>query len=156
MVRDERASRAVAGVNHLEIPAELGFILSKLDDWPGSPGAVARAPASAGSVVVPPASHATRQLPADVDQHAFSKFTSIYFKSHVWGMKREPIRTPFLAKASDAQNQESLSLFKLVRSEHRRGAVQIPHVRTSPHFGISATWKSFPTCRRALGGRILV
>lgn len=114
MVRDERASRAVAGVNHLEIPAELGFILSKLDDWPGSPGAVARAPASAGLVIASP--DAIRQLPADVDQHAFSKFTSIYFKSHVWGMKREPIRTPFLAKASDAQNQESLSLFKLVSS----------------------------------------
>lgn len=27
----ERASRAVAGVNHLEIPAELAFIYSKLD-----------------------------------------------------------------------------------------------------------------------------
>ena len=27
----ERVSRAVAGVNHLEIPAELAFIYSKLD-----------------------------------------------------------------------------------------------------------------------------
>lgn len=27
----ERTSRAVAGVNHLEIPAELAFIYSKLD-----------------------------------------------------------------------------------------------------------------------------
>ena len=27
----EKASRAVAGVNHLEIPAELAFIYSKLD-----------------------------------------------------------------------------------------------------------------------------
>jgi len=27
----ERTSRAVAGVNHLEIPAELAFIFSKLD-----------------------------------------------------------------------------------------------------------------------------
>lgn len=114
MVRDERASRAVAGVNHLEIPAELAFILSKLDDWPGCPGAVARAPAAAGAVVVSPTISVPRQLPGDVDQHAFSKFTSIYFKSHVWGMKREPIRTPFLAKASDAQHQESLALFKLV------------------------------------------
>jgi hypothetical protein len=30
----ERASRAVAGVNHLEIPAELAFIYSKLDGNP--------------------------------------------------------------------------------------------------------------------------
>ncbi|CAN7946873.1 unnamed protein product, partial [Ixodes hexagonus] len=101
-------------VNHLEIPAELAFILSKLDDWPGCPGAVARAPAAAGAVVVSPTISVPRQLPGDVDQHAFSKFTSIYFKSHVWGMKREPIRTPFLAKASDAQHQESLALFKLI------------------------------------------
>lgn len=27
----ERASRAVAGVNHLDIPAELAFIFNKLD-----------------------------------------------------------------------------------------------------------------------------
>lgn len=27
----ERISRAVAGVNHLEIPAELAFLISKLD-----------------------------------------------------------------------------------------------------------------------------
>ena len=26
-------SRAVASVNHLEIPAELAFVLSKLDNW---------------------------------------------------------------------------------------------------------------------------
>ncbi|KAL3238864.1 hypothetical protein MRX96_021885 [Rhipicephalus microplus] len=119
MARDERASRAVAGVNHLEIPAELAFILSKLDDWPGYAGAVARAPSSSTSGssaggVTPPLTLVPRQLPADVDQHAFSKFTSIYFKSHVWGMKREPIRTPFLAKSSDAQHQESLALFKLI------------------------------------------
>jgi myosin-15 len=35
VVRDrdelERTSRAVAGINHLEIPAELAFILSKLE-----------------------------------------------------------------------------------------------------------------------------
>ncbi|KAH6942821.1 hypothetical protein HPB50_010768 [Hyalomma asiaticum] len=114
MARDERASRAVAGVNHLEIPAELAFILSKLDDWPGYPGAVARAPSSSTSGsslsgVTPLLTLVPRQLPGDVDQHAFSKFTSIYFKSHVWGMKREPIRTPFLAKSSDAQHQESLA-----------------------------------------------
>jgi myosin-15 len=29
-------------------------------------------------------------------------------------MKREPIRTPFLAKAKDADFQDSLALFKLI------------------------------------------
>lgn len=32
----ERTSRAVAGVNHLEIPAELAFIYSKLDGTTGT------------------------------------------------------------------------------------------------------------------------
>ena len=39
---------------------------------------------------------------------------SIYFKSHLWGMKREPIRTPFLSKAGEQDSQESLAIFKLV------------------------------------------
>ena len=53
-------------------------------------------------------------LPQDIDHHAFTKFTNIYFKSHVWGMKREPIKTPFLAKAKDMDYQDSLALFKLI------------------------------------------
>ena len=35
-------------------------------------------------------------------------------QAHLWGMKREPIRTPFLAKAKEADYQESLALFKLI------------------------------------------
>lgn len=53
-------------------------------------------------------------LPQDIDYHAFTKFTNIYFKSHVWGMKREPIKTPFLAKAKDIDYQDSLAIFKLI------------------------------------------
>lgn len=53
-------------------------------------------------------------LPQDIDHNVFTKFTNIYFKSHVWGMKREPIKTPFLAKAKDMDYQDSLALFKLI------------------------------------------
>lgn len=79
-------------------------------------------------------------LPNDIDQHAFSKFTNIYFKviiyirytsslnifrynvimcsfvfqSHVWGMKREPIKTPFLHKSKDADYMDSIAIFKLI------------------------------------------
>ena len=35
-------------------------------------------------------------------------------QAHLWGMKREPIRTPFLAKAKESDYQESLALFKLI------------------------------------------
>ncbi|OXU27998.1 hypothetical protein TSAR_007655 [Trichomalopsis sarcophagae] len=106
----ERASRAVAGVNHLEIPAELAFIYSKLDDW--QPTHTERNLIKVvGSVVPLPINYA---LPSDIDQYQFSKFTNIYFKSHIFGMKREPIKTPFLAKARDQDYTDSLMIFKLI------------------------------------------
>ena len=36
------------------------------------------------------------------------------FQSHVWGMKREPIKTPLLTKALDSDFTESLAIFKLI------------------------------------------
>ncbi|XP_054281634.1 unconventional myosin-XV-like isoform X2 [Macrosteles quadrilineatus] len=106
----ERASRAVAGVNHLDIPAELAFIFNKLDDWQ-PPHSERQLVKVVGPVVERPQ---PSTLPGDIDQHAFSKFTNIYFKSHVWGMKREPIKTPFLNKAKDSDFADSLALFKLI------------------------------------------
>lgn len=35
-------------------------------------------------------------------------------QSHVWGMKREPIKTPFLNKAKDSEFADSLAIFKLI------------------------------------------
>ena len=35
-------------------------------------------------------------------------------QAHLWGMKREPIRTPFLAKNKESDYRESLVLFKLI------------------------------------------
>ncbi|XP_075232051.1 unconventional myosin 10A isoform X3 [Lycorma delicatula] len=109
----EKANRtiAVAGVNHLDIPAELAFIFNKIEEW--QPVHNERQLVKVvGSVVEKPEPVAS--LPSDIDQHAFSKFTNIYFKSHVWGMKREPIKTPFLNKAKDSDFTDSLALFKLI------------------------------------------
>lgn len=53
-------------------------------------------------------------LPSDIDQYQFSKFTNVYFKSHIFGMKREPIKTPFLAKARDQDYTDSLMIFKMI------------------------------------------
>ncbi|KAK2585066.1 hypothetical protein KPH14_008582 [Odynerus spinipes] len=106
----ERASRAVAGVNHLEIPAELAFIYSKLDDW--QPTHTERNLLKVVGQVIPmPHTYA---LPQDIDQHQFSKYTNIYFKSHIFGMKREPIKTPFLTKARDQDYTDSLMIFKMI------------------------------------------
>lgn len=55
-----------------------------------------------------------KQLPTDIDQFAFSKFTNIYFNSHAWAMKKEPIKTSFLLKNSNFEVKQSLTLFKLV------------------------------------------
>ncbi|XP_042230048.1 unconventional myosin-XV-like [Homarus americanus] len=106
----ERVQRSVAGVNHLEIPAELAFILSKVNDWQKPHGE--RNIVRAGAPVRPAAIH--YNLPHDIDYHPYSKFTSIYFKSHIWGMKREPIKTPFLSKSRDADYSDSLAVFKLI------------------------------------------
>ena len=35
-------------------------------------------------------------------------------QSHIWGMKREPIKTPFLSKSRDADYSDSLAVFKLI------------------------------------------
>ncbi|KAK7069815.1 hypothetical protein SK128_026612, partial [Halocaridina rubra] len=53
-------------------------------------------------------------LPHDIDYYPYSKFTNVYFKSHLWGMKREPIKTPFLSKSRDADYSDSLAVFKLI------------------------------------------
>ncbi|XP_026670463.1 unconventional myosin-XV [Ceratina calcarata] len=106
----ERTSRAVAGVNHLEIPAELAFIYSKLDDW--QPTHSERNLLKVVGQVIP--MHQNYSLPNDIDQYQFSKFTNIYFKSHIFGMKREPIKTPFLAKARDQDYTDSLMIFKMI------------------------------------------
>lgn len=107
----ERASRAVAGVNHLEIPAELAFIYSKLDDWQQI-HTERNLVKVVGTVI--PLSSTNYKLPSDIDQHQFSKFTNIYFKSHIFGMKREPIKTPFLAKSRDHDYTDSLMIFKMI------------------------------------------
>lgn len=66
--------------------------------------------------VAKPVSSRELRLPSDIDQYAFTKFTSVYFKAHIWGMKRDPIKSPFLAKNNETDYQSSLAIFKLVSS----------------------------------------
>jgi len=106
----DRVAKATAGFNHLEIPAELAFIYSKLDDW-HQMHTERNVVKVVGAV---PTAHRDKKLPVDLDHHAFTKFTNIYFKSHLWGCKKEPIKTPLLPKNNEADFQESLAVFKLV------------------------------------------
>ena len=102
---------AVASVNHLEVPAELAFIFSKLERW--KPAIHMDKSMSKVSGQVPGIEH-NLKLPSDIDYYVFSKVANIYFKSHLWQMKREPIQTPFLSKSKDSDFQESLAIFKLI------------------------------------------
>ena len=54
------------------------------------------------------------RLPSDIDYYVFSKVANIYFKSHLWQMRKEPIKTPFLAKSKESDYHESLAIFKLI------------------------------------------
>ena len=54
------------------------------------------------------------RLPSDIDYYVFSKVANIYFKSHLWQMRKEPIKTPFLSKSKESDYQESLAIFKLI------------------------------------------
>jgi myosin-15 len=108
--QQQQQLRAVAGVNHLEIPAELAFVFSKLDSWTPVNSEKNLAKVSGR---MPPAKTALR-LPSDIDYYVFSKVASLYFKSHLWQMRKEPIKTPFLSKAKESDYQESLAIFKLI------------------------------------------
>lgn len=55
-------------------------------------------------------------LPNDLHQFEFNKFSSVYFKGADFGYKKEPIAAPFLSKAAtrDQDFQDAIALFKLI------------------------------------------
>ncbi|CAG0890159.1 unnamed protein product [Cyprideis torosa] len=105
-----RAETGPGFVNQLDIPAELAFIISKLDDW--TPPHVEKNIVKVIGRI--PSTDILYKLPFDIDYYVFTKFTNVFFKSHLWGVKKEPIKTPFLAKSKDSDFNESLAIFKLI------------------------------------------
>ncbi|CAB4070030.1 unnamed protein product [Lepeophtheirus salmonis] len=100
-------------VNHLEIPAELAFIMSHMEKSQASLSTEKHL----GKIAEPLPSVPFRgelKLPSDIDYYSFSKVANIYFKHHLWEMKTDPIKTPFLSKNKESDYQESLALFKLI------------------------------------------
>ncbi|XP_060523322.1 unconventional myosin-XV [Cylas formicarius] len=99
-------------VHHLEIPAELAFIFSKLEGY--SPPHTERnlVKVLGGVTGSPP----TLNLPHDINQFEFSKFSSVYFKDADLHYKKDPITAPFLSKAAarDQDFQDAVALFKLI------------------------------------------
>lgn len=99
-------------VHHLEIPAELAFIFSKLEGYT-PPHTERNLVKVLGGISGQPANP---NLPHDLNQYEFTKFTSVYFKGADLGLKREPITAPFLSKAAarDQDFQDAVALFKLI------------------------------------------
>ncbi|GAB0087709.1 unconventional myosin-XV [Sergentomyia squamirostris] len=99
-------------VVHLDVPAELAFIFSKIDGWNAIHGD-RHLVKVVGTVPGPPA---TGQLPTDLDQFAFRKFSSVYCNGARLDVRREPISAPFLSRAAarDQDFQDALAMFKLI------------------------------------------
>lgn len=106
------ASSKATAVHHLEIPAELAFIFSKLEGYTPPHTERNLVKVVGGVNGTPP----PLNLPHDLNQFEFSKFSSVYFKGADLHVKKEPITTPFLSKAAarDQDFQDAVALFKLI------------------------------------------
>lgn len=99
-------------VVHLDVPAELAFIFSKIDGWTPTHGD-RHLVKVVGTVPGPPSAS---ELPPDLDQFAFGKFSSVYCNGVKLQPRRDPISSPFLSRAAarDQDFQDSQAIFKLI------------------------------------------
>ncbi|XP_061392176.1 LOW QUALITY PROTEIN: unconventional myosin-XV [Musca vetustissima] len=100
-------------ISYLDIPAELAFIFSKSEGWTPVHGD-RHLVKVVGTVPGPPVA---ADLPKDLDQFSFGKFSSVYCNGmRLLSARREPITTPFLSRAAsrDQDFQDSLAVFKLI------------------------------------------
>lgn len=118
-IQKERAAQRLAKeqterspVHRLEVPAELAFIFSKIDGWTPVHGD-RHLVKVVGTVPGPPTA---ADLPSDIDQFAFGKFSSVYCNGVKLAPRRDPITAPFLSRAAarDHDFQDSLAIFKLL------------------------------------------
>ncbi|XP_017109787.2 unconventional myosin-XV isoform X3 [Drosophila bipectinata] len=100
-------------LSYLDIPAELAFIYSKLQGW-SPPHGDRNLVKVLGTVPGPP--NAAMQLPEDLAQFSFGKFSSVYCNGMRLQPRREPITAPFLSRAAsrDQDFQDALAVFKLI------------------------------------------
>lgn len=113
--RQQKAISHETERNHmvqLDVPAELAFIFSKMDDWTPLHGD-RHLVKVVGTVPGPPTGY---EIPSDINHFAFGKFSSVYCNGVKLSARREPITSPFLAKAAsrDQDFQDSLAVFKLI------------------------------------------
>lgn len=111
-VQKAQASDRSSSVLHLDVPAELAFIFTKIEGWNQIHGD-RNLVKVVGTVPGPPIA---AEFPADLDQFSFGKFSSVYCNGIQLHPRKDPITTPFLSRsaAKDKDYQDSLSIFKLI------------------------------------------
>uniref|UniRef100_A0A182QI00 Myosin motor domain-containing protein n=1 Tax=Anopheles farauti TaxID=69004 RepID=A0A182QI00_9DIPT len=96
----------------LDIPAELAFIFSKSENWTGQQSD-RNLVKVVGTVPGPPSA---ADLPPDLDQFAFGKFSSVYCNGVKLAPRRDIISAPFLSRAAarDQDFKDAIAIFKLI------------------------------------------
>lgn len=113
VVKEQQQAAERNSMVHLDVPAELAFIFSKIDGWTPMHGD-RHLVKVVGTVPGPPV--VTGDMPSDIDQFALGKFSSVYCNGIKLGHRRDPIMSPFLSRAAarDQDFQDSLAIFKLI------------------------------------------
>ena len=111
-IQKNQQNNEKASIVRLDVPAELAFIFSKLDDWVQVHGD-RNLVKVLGTVPGPPISS---ELPSDLEQFAFGKFSSVYCNGIQLHPRKDPISSPFLSRTAsrDKDFQDALSIFKLI------------------------------------------
>ncbi|CRK99256.1 CLUMA_CG012669, isoform A [Clunio marinus] len=96
----------------LDVPAELAFIYSKIENW-NQVHNDKNLVKVVGTVPGPPIAS---DLPNDLEQFSFNKFSSVYCNGIHLHPRKDPITQPFLSRTAskDKDFNDSLSMFKLI------------------------------------------
>lgn len=110
--REQQQAAERNSVIQLDVPAELAFIFSKVEGWTPVHGD-RHLVKVVGQVPGPPI---TGDVPENIDQFAFGKFSSVYCNGIKLSPRRDPINAPFLSRAAsrDQDFQDALAIFKLI------------------------------------------
>nr|XP_034311051.1 unconventional myosin-XV isoform X10 [Crassostrea gigas] len=109
--RKARHERQIASITNLDIPGELAFVYNKLDDWQSINND--RHIITVNREVQQMDQH--YRLPEDINAHAFSKFTSVFFKDPNWGFMLNPIKSSLTQGVNGEElNQIAVAVFKLI------------------------------------------
>lgn len=111
-VEREQRMEKMNSIVHLDVPAELAFILSKLENWVqihGDRSLVKVVGTIPGPPIVP-------EIPNSLDQFSFGKFSSVYCDGVQLHPRKDPISQPFLSRTSakDKDFHDALTIFKLI------------------------------------------